>query len=89
MTALYEQVWKRYSPAHQFLEYVDRALEEHGITQAALAERIDVSSSLLCEWLQWGRLRGRSNHRKPTLQSLVLIDEALDQLISDKREVQP
>lgn len=47
--------------------YLAEKLDEHGMTQTALSEEIDVSSSLVSYWI--------SGTKKPSYSKLVLVIE--------------
>lgn len=53
-----------------FGERVKQTLKESGLTQKALAEKLNVQTSTLCEWL--------NDHNEPSLQMLVDIAVALE-----------
>ena len=53
-----------------FGERVKQTLKEMGITQRVLAERLQVQTSTLCEWL--------NDHNEPSMQMLVEIALALE-----------
>lgn len=52
-----------------FGERVKQTLKELGITQKHLAERLQVQTSTLCEWL--------NNHNEPPMQMIVDIARTL------------
>ena len=53
-----------------FGERVKQTLKELGLTQKKLAERLQVQTSTLCEWL--------NDHNEPPMQMLVEIAQALE-----------
>lgn len=73
---LYTSIWERYGPPgdpYKFLQYLLEQMRQHHITQQALADRAGISPTQVNRWLRWAVV--------PSLQSLVILDEALDQIV--------
>lgn len=78
MTPIYKLVWERYGDAPRFIKQLVGRMAEHKIIQQALADRAGFAASHVSAWLG-GKV-------VPQLKTLLVLDEALDQLINDKRE---
>jgi transcriptional regulator with XRE-family HTH domain len=51
-------------------------MADHGVTQAALSERSGVAAETVCRYLR--------GHRVPSLRNMVILDEALEELVDEK-----
>lgn len=73
-TPLYDLIWNRYGNAASFLADLNKRLIEHGISRTQLALRAEYHPSHVSNWLN-GKVT-------PELKTLVILDEACDQLIA-------
>lgn len=73
---IYELTWARYGQRgdSSFMTTLKQRMDAHGITQAQLAARAGHDPSQVCRWFK--------GHRAPDLESKMILDEALDQLIA-------
>lgn len=73
---IFEQVWERYGNAEAFIkDHVLPVMEAQGIKQSALAQRAGFHPSHVSSWLRF--------KVKPSMETLVKLDEALFQLVTD------
>ena len=70
---LFQQVRERYGNTTAFLAGVEAMLTRQGLTRKALADRAGVNPGQVTRWL--------NGHNVPTIESMLLIDEAMHQLI--------
>ena len=77
MENLYDEIHRRYGNADSFVEGLRQRLREHGVTQVALAARAGVNKDHLNRVMQ----RAVKN---PSTGTMVLLDEALDELITER-----
>lgn len=69
----------RYGSPETFLSNVKIWLAEHRISQCAVAEEAGMDASNLNRWL--------NGHVEPSLKNMLIIDEALERLITDREGV--
>jgi transcriptional regulator with XRE-family HTH domain len=68
----------RYGDPATFLSNVKLWLNEHKLTQLALASEAGLDPSNLNRWI--------NGHVAPSLKNMLLMDEALERLIDDQKE---
>lgn len=71
----FDEISRRYGEPEIFVDRVVEAMRAHGITQKKLADRSGVHITHLSSWI------GKSRRTVPRLESMVTIDEALEELI--------
>jgi transcriptional regulator with XRE-family HTH domain len=72
---IFAEIHERYGDPALFLRNLAFRMKEHEISQGALARRAGYHPSHVNHWL-----RGR---KAPTMHSMVLLDEALTELIEE------
>lgn len=77
MTPFFDEVHTRYGDPEAFVVEIQARMVRYGITQGQLAERSGFPAPRLTEWLG----KNRRNHWRPSMESMVILDEALEWLI--------
>lgn len=75
--SFYEEVHRRYGDPTLFVERLNKKRETHGISRGALAKRAGLQATHVSRWLG-GRVT-------PSMETMVVLDEALDRLIESIR----
>lgn len=76
MNAFYDEIHERYADPAAFVKRVKSKMQLHGITQADLARRSGFPPTHVSRWL------GPSRTHKPSMETMTVLDEALDHLIA-------
>lgn len=74
----YDEVHRRYGDPARFIHNLRNRLDLYGITQAALARRSGFYATHLSAWINGRTL--------PTMETMVRLDEAMDQLVEWEQE---
>jgi transcriptional regulator with XRE-family HTH domain len=77
LSAFFDEIHERYGDRKRFLRYVRDTLALHGISQGALSRRAGFHPTHVSRWLN------EKPGRAISMESMVLLDEALDQLKGD------
>lgn len=77
--SLYDAIASRYGDPQAFVRRLKSTMLLHGITQGELARRSGYHRPDITHWLAYD---GAGNGRKPGLNAMVTLDEALDSLLS-------
>lgn len=75
MSAFFDEVHRRYGDPKAFIRSYRHRMRLHGISQAQIAARSGFLAVNVSYWL------GKSARRVPSMESMVVLDEALEQLI--------
>lgn len=79
----YEIVWSQYGDPAAFLVTLRDRMAAHRVSQNQLALRAGCNPSRVSLWFKWLRTDGAEGEM-PRMENLVLLDEAMDQLVNDK-----
>lgn len=74
---LFEELSARYASPALWVERTVAKMEDAGITQGALAQRSGFDKTQVSRWL------GKSRRTHPSMESMVLMDAALDELLEE------
>jgi hypothetical protein len=78
LPAVWEVIYARYGDPEAFVAELQREMVRHGISQYLLAERSGYPAPRVSEWL------GVSRRRRPCLETMLVLDEALLCLIEER-----
>lgn len=74
---LHDEIQRRYGNSEDFVGRVLEALATYGITQADVARVSGYDRAILNRWLR--------RRTKPNLQSMLVIDEAVERLVEAEK----
>jgi transcriptional regulator with XRE-family HTH domain len=75
----YSEAWERYRDPVAFVARVQARMKRHRVSQAALARRAGFQEPAVSRWL------GGNPSRKPSMETMLIIDETLDLIIEEGR----
>ena len=77
-TELHRFLRERYGDPRKFLDGVRAQMAEHGVTQTQLAHRMGETQQHMHRWIK--------DNRPPRLLTMLLMDEAILELIAEVKE---
>lgn len=78
MSKLHDEIWARYRDPNRFMHWVDIMLREHKIPRAELAR---VAGIMPYNVVRYFDSASPSCRRKPSMKTMVLLDEALEEIL--------
>lgn len=75
MSAFFDEIHARYHDADEFVRKLKSRMALHGITQGVVARRSGFHPTHISRWI------GKRRSVKPTMETMVLLDETLERLI--------
>lgn len=76
--ALYEQIWKRYGKPEDFVANLKGRMREHRISQGKLAKKAGFAEPHVSRWI------GKNPSVQPGMETMVMLDEALDLIVAEQ-----